>query len=207
MIENIILDFGGILIDLDKSRFYSGLNALLGVSGLSDKHQLLMDEYEMGLMSEASFVYRLQESVDHQIAEYDILATWNSILADLPHHRLDFVLELRKRYQVYLLSNTNHSHIQWVRRDLKNRLEITDFEGRYFDSVFYSHEVNMRKPNHNIYQHVIDHLSLDPQKSIFIDDTLENVVAARAVGLYSEHHDPSLEISDQLMGYISKALA
>jgi len=206
-IKNLIFDFGGILIDLDWDRYYNNLQALLKIENdseaLKNHYRDLFIQYEVGAFSEGSFMYRLQKGVSHKITEREILDAWNSILDDLPKERLDYVLSLRKDYKVYLLSNTNHSHIQWARADLRRRLEITDFETRYFDHAYYSHDVKMRKPNLDIYHHVLKHAGIDGQESLFIDDTQENVDAAIAAGIHSVRHDPQESIIEKLPLYLS----
>ena len=207
-IKNLIFDFGGILIDLDWDRFHNNLRTLLKVEGgneaLQKHYRELFIQYEVGAFSEGSFMYRLQEGVSHKITEREILDAWNSILVYLPQERLDYLLELRKEYKVYLLSNTNHSHIQWVRQDLRQRSGITDFETRYFDHAYYSHDMKMRKPNLDIYQEVLSDAGIQGQESIFIDDTQENVDAAIAAGMLSVRHDPKDSIIECLPKYLKE---
>lgn len=203
-IDTIIFDFGGILLDLDYEKTYRPFKKLFKLSeGLFPAdYQLIMDEYEMGLFSEGSFMHRLQRKVDHVVTERDILDAWNGMLLDLPQRRLDFVIELRKQYDVYLLSNTNHTHINYLHRVMLPKIEVVQFEETYFKKVYYSHEVKMRKPNHNIYEHVIADSGVDPTKSIFIDDNFDNVRAAQEVGLHAVRHDPTKEIMEELQGYL-----
>lgn len=205
-IKNIIFDFGGILLDLDYKATDESLKDLFQIQfdarDYPEPYLRILDDYEMGLFGEGSFMHRLQRTVDHVVTERQILDAWNAMLLGLPKVRLDWVLELRKKYKVYLLSNTNHSHIQYLHRSMLPAIEVTDFEETYFEKVYYSHEVKMRKPNHNIYEHVIRDAALDPSESIFIDDNRDNIKAAQEVGLHAAWHDPQLEIMEELTNYL-----
>lgn len=205
-IENIIFDFGGILLDLDYEQTYAPLRRLFQFSegAFPNYFQTILDEYEMGLFSEGSFLHRLQRTADHVISERDIIDAWNGMLLGLPLERLNFVNELRSNYRVYLLSNTNHTHISYLHRVMLPKIGVKTFEEDFFDKVYYSHDVKMRKPNHDIYEYVIKDASLDPKKSLFIDDNFDNVRAAQEVGLHAVRHDPQLEIMKELAGYLSE---
>lgn len=206
VIKNIIFDFGGILLDLDYKATDESLKDLFQIQfdarDYPEPYLTILDEYEMGLFGEGSFMHRLQRTVDHVVTERQILDAWNAMLLGLPKERLDWVLGLRDNYTVYLLSNTNHSHIQYLHRVMLPHIGVVDFEQTYFEKVYYSHKVKMRKPNHDIYEYVINDAGIDPAESIFIDDNLDNINAAREVGLHAAWHDPKLEIMEQLAGYL-----
>jgi putative hydrolase of the HAD superfamily len=57
-----------------------------------------------------------------------------------------------------------------------------------FDAVVISGEVGMRKPEHRIYQHVLDLLDLTPSQAVMVDDLQPNVVAAVEVGMVGVLH-------------------
>jgi HAD superfamily hydrolase (TIGR01509 family) len=57
-----------------------------------------------------------------------------------------------------------------------------------FDAVVISGEVGMRKPEPEIYHHVLDLLQLPAQRCAFVDDLAANVRAAAALGMVGVHH-------------------
>ena len=57
----------------------------------------------------------------------------------------------------------------------------------YFDHAFYSHEMGSRKPEPQIYQMVLDQKALNAERTLFIDDKLENINAAAALGIKVYH--------------------
>ncbi len=56
-----------------------------------------------------------------------------------------------------------------------------------FEATYYSHDLKMRKPNPNIFEHLIQKHALAPARTLFIDDTLVHVEGARSTGLQGYH--------------------
>jgi epoxide hydrolase-like predicted phosphatase len=67
-----------------------------------------------------------------------------------------------------------------------------------FDVVVDSSEVGLRKPDRRIYLLTCERLAVEPSSAVFVDDNLENVAAARAVGMEAVHFedDPLAAISE-----------
>ena len=111
------------------------------------------------------------------------------MLKDFPTHRLEFIQQLahEKKYQLILLSNTNELHINWIKDNVSF---YEDFKNS-FDAFYLSHEINLRKPNPDIYQFVLDAHGLKAEDTLFIDDTEENTVTASQLGIQTWHIDPT----------------
>ena len=71
---------------------------------------------------------------------------------------------------------------------------MTDWDSKYFDKTYYSHLVQMRKPNGNIYEFVLRDAGLIAEESIFIDDKKENTDAAGALGIQTITHEIGAEV-------------
>lgn len=82
---------------------------------------------------------------------------------------------------LHLLSNTNGIHVPFFEA---NYPVFDLFEGRV-----YSHEVRLMKPDPAIFEHTIKKLELEPGKTIYIDDKLENCKAGKEAGLVSIQYD------------------
>lgn len=208
MIRNIIFDFGGVLLDLDYNKTFEALGSLMNLELSYDKLPAELSEvclsFERGEFQYETFMWKIQKLSKLQITQpHLIIKAWNAMLLGWNSERLPWLLELKQKYNTYLLSNTNSLHIDWVRKDLKSKYGITDFEATYFDCVHYSHEMGMQKPNLDIYEEVILTHDLIPSESVFIDDNLENIEAARKTGLLAIHHDPKTEIIEMLPRYLS----
>ncbi|WP_431165271.1 HAD-IA family hydrolase [Tenacibaculum halocynthiae] len=190
MIKNIIFDFGDVFINLDKQATYRDL-AKLGVTEVSEEMMQVYYRYEMGLITTKEFVGFYHEKFN--IAKKDLIDAWNAILLNFPLHRLEFLKELEKsgKYRLFLLSNTNELHISWIQNDWGNNL-YQEFKN-CFEQFYLSHEINLRKPNENIYEFVLGENNLLASETIFIDDTKENTDIAKNMGIHVWNINPETE--------------
>lgn len=202
MIKNVIFDFGNVLFDLELEKLKSGFLNLMDDKGKKvlqlHTQSGLFKRYEKGEISSDTFVESLRRSSRPPVSKEAIIAVWNSIFVDFPKERLDMLLELRKTYKVFLLSNINDLHLRWIWKYLEEKHGITDFERRFFDGVYYSHLVGMRKPDSNIYAHILSDADIIAEESIFFDDLEENIEAAEALGIQGAHHVVGREIREHV---------
>lgn len=199
MPRNFIFDFGGVLLDIEMQRSYDALAKLTGKKlTYPDLPQEFFDivyRFETGESGVENFIWYIQHHCPEPKPQgLDIMQAWNAMLLGWDARKFDFLLQLRQRYKVYLLSNTNALHLEWVHRDLKKNHGITDFESRFFDKAYYSFEVGLHKPDPAIYRHVLLDAALDPDETVFIDDSLLNVQAAAGLGIHVYHHDPKKDL-------------
>ena len=114
-----------------------------------------------------------------------IKEVWNSILKDFPLYRLEFLENLKEKYHLFLLSNTDSIHIQRFKENVGKQ-----FYDRFFNSfkkMYYSYEMKMRKPDVEIYEFVLKEQNLNPSETLFIDDRQDNIESAAALGIQVWH--------------------
>ncbi len=204
MIKNIIFDFGGILIDIDYQQTNVHIGKHFGINDLSkEPFWSIMVRHEVGHTDTDEFVAELQSQSKEHIPKEILIEGWNSMLGKVAKHKIEMLEQLKSNYNLYLLSNTNVTHIDFVYAYLKEEYGIEDFGKQYFTKDYFSHLVYMRKPNLDIYEYVIKDAEIDPSESIFIDDNADNVAGAIAAGLYSVVHDPKVDITEVIEGYIA----
>ena len=190
MIKNIVFDFGDIFINLDKKLFAEELQKI-HISQESEEVLPILQQYEMGLVSTDKFLTFFEERL--HVSQDKLKRAWNSILLDFPKERLRFIQNLSesKKYRLFLLSNTNDLHISWIQKnwgmEQYNAFKIC------FEQFYLSHEINLRKPNNNIYEFVLTTNDLAPKETLFIDDTKENTDAAKALGIHIWNLKPGKE--------------
>lgn len=184
-IKNLIIDFGGVLIDLDRQRCIENFKRL----GLPDVEVVLdiyhqqdfFQKYEKGLITSAEFRDVIREKIGKPVTDAQIDDAWNSFLVSIPAAKLDLLLNLRKDYVVYLLSNTNEIHWQW---SCQHAFPYKTFRvENYFEHIYLSYEMNMAKPDAEIFQKVLDDTGIIPAETLFIDDSTANCRAAEALGI------------------------
>ena len=187
MIKNIIFDFGDIFINLDKKGAMENALKLFEIDTLPEDIHAVNALYEQGLMSTEEFIEFYLENFP-QLSKESLTQVWNCILKDFPDHRLEYLKRLSedKKYKLILLSNTNELHIDWVKENIPF---FEDFKA-LFDAFYLSHEIQMRKPNANIFEFVLKENNLKAEETLFIDDTEENIISASKLGIHTWHLDP-----------------
>ncbi len=183
MIKNIIFDFGDIFINLDKPAVFKVLTQF-GYTEITPDLDKIMKDYEMGLISSSDFILAMNKVFPEARPE-DLKKAWNSILLDFPDYRLEFLEKLvaENTFRLFLLSNTNELHIDHV---IKN-MGLHRFERfkKCFEKFYLSHEINLRKPNKDIYTFVLEENNLKAEETFFVDDTKENTDTSSLLGIKS----------------------
>ena len=199
-IKNIIFDFGNVLFDLDLGAIHRKMQVLLNGQYTQVREQLresgIFHLYETGGISTEEFVETIRQASDPPLKSEQVIAAWNSIFIGMPRERFGMLLQLRQRYQVFLLSNINDMHARWIDEYLLREHNLPDFQEIYFDAVYYSHLIRLRKPERDIYEYVLADAEILPEECLFIDDLEPNIEAARALGIQSIHKTPELDIME-----------
>ena len=177
-IKNLIIDFGGVLIDLDRQRCIENFaKAMLDVC----HQQGFFLQHEKGLITSAEFRNEIREQIGKIVTDARIDAAWNSFLGGIPTYKLDLLLKLREKYVVYLLSNTNEIHWKW---SCKHAFHYKAFRVEdYFEKIFLSYEMKMVKPDVAIFEKLLEETGIDPRETFFIDDSAENCRVAETLGI------------------------
>jgi putative hydrolase of the HAD superfamily len=185
-IKNIILDLGGVIINLDIPATISEFNKISAVpfEDLYTQSQQveLFNLFDKGLISDFEFFSKVKELIRHQGSDEDLLRAWNAMLLDIPAGRLELLVRLKQNYNTFLLSNTNETHIEAFERELYLQHGVKDFND-YFDGVYYSCRTGLRKPDQEIFEMVLSKNKLDPSETIFIDDSVQHVQGAGQCGI------------------------
>lgn len=199
-VRNIIFDFGNVLFDLDLPAIERNLKLLSGENFARAKeklhHERIFELYEVGGLSTEEFVDAIRFSAEPPLEKERVISAWNSIFLEMPPHRFEMLLRLRERYKVFLLSNINDLHATWIEDYLVREHGIGDFHGHYFDGVYYSHWIRLRKPDREIYEYVLADAELIPEETVFFDDLEVNIEAARQAGIRGILHPVGTEIRD-----------
>jgi len=195
MQKNLVFDFGNVLIDLDFRRTTDQLIHWLGEDYRTKIPDQVFTDFEVGKITEAEFFNALRATAQYPVSILQLKEAWNGMLLEIPSARLEMLERLRKDHAIYLLSNTNITHINYVHGYLDAVHGIKDFETRFFDKAYYSHEINLRKPNSDIYEFLLKDAGLKPHETLFIDDIAENIEAAKRLGIQTHLHPVGAEIT------------
>lgn len=143
----------------------------------------LFQQLELGNISEDAFVQEVLGHCNPNVCPQQIIDIWNSFIDPIPKKRLELILNLKKKYRILLLSNTNIIHWKYVcKHDFcHDGLTVDD----HFDVKFLSFELHITKPDREIFEQMIEQSHIIPEDSLFIDDAPKNCEAAEKLGIHS----------------------
>lgn len=190
-IKTLIFDLGGVIINLDPHASLRALEALVDLTADTIpkdlEHEIFL-QYERGEIDDAAFrkavgkVYKFEAHITDAHTD----EAWNKMLLDIPMQRVNLLRKLREKYPLYLLSNTNFIHIEKVNKILEEQTGVRKLND-LFDKVYYSFEMNMRKPDLEIFEFVLKENNLDPEQTLFIDDNIDNINGAAKLKIQTLH--------------------
>lgn len=200
-IKNLLFDLGGVIMDIKRENCVAAFEAM-GMSGAND----LLGEYsqkgaflelEEGRITPAEFRTEIRRHISGIVDDCDIDAAFCKFLLGIPPHRLNALDKLRKKYKIYLLSNTNPIMIE---SDIKRHFRVCGKEmADYFDGMVLSYKAKAIKPDPAIFEYAINHLCIEPGETVFFDDSRRNLDASEAFGFKTALVEPGMEFMDIIM--------
>lgn len=178
-VTTLIFDLGGVLIDVDLDR---GLQKLKNSFSEIERKRLLewlihsdtALAYELGQIDDFEFYQKIPFTYLSKLTFDQFQCAWTKIFLPISC-TIEILTALSGHYRMAALSNTNHMHIQYLSSHYPFFV--------HFDKTYYSHELHLRKPDPGIYKYALDDLQVRPEETAFIDDKLENVIAAQQLGM------------------------
>ncbi len=185
----VIFDLGGVLLNLDTAATGNAFRAL----GMTDfdahytqaKQNGLFDAFDKGEISPQEFRNALKKHLPPGTSDEAIDKAWNAMLLDLPVERLQLLEQLRGKYRLFLLSNTNEIHVTAFSGYLQRTFGFSDFSN-YFERWYYSCRIGKRKPDAEAFFHVLEENGLNAEETIFIDDSPQHVEGALKLGIHAK---------------------
>jgi HAD superfamily hydrolase (TIGR01509 family) len=198
-VKNIIFDLGGVILNLDfaaaeKAFTEIGFEDFKDVFGGGHVTSFIKD-YEVGTIDDDQFVKEIRNLTKNQNDDRLAIAAWNAMLVDFPKERIEFLKGLKKKYRLFLFSNTNSIHLQSFRKNFSENFDKEIFD-ELFEKTYYSHEIKLRKPTRESFEFVVKDAGLIAAETLFVDDMLVNVEGARKAGLQAVQVEPGKSILD-----------
>ncbi len=189
-IKNIIFDLGGVIINID---YHLTIDAFKKIgfdnfdSAFSQAQQLgVFDQLDKGLVSHIEFRNYIRNLSCKPLTDNQIDTAWNAMLLDFPIERLKLLESIKLQYRTFLLSNTNQIHCDVYTKDLQKAYSGKDLS-HFFERVYLSHEMHMRKPDSEAFMLILNENNLKPEETLFIDDTEQHIEGAKKVGLHTHY--------------------
>ncbi|NVO01717.1 MAG: HAD family phosphatase [Bacteroidetes bacterium] len=185
-LKNIIFDLGGVVLNINYQLTEIAFSKI-GLPNFSElysqaKQNFLFDGFEKGLISPEEFRKELKASFNHTVSDEEIDFAWNSMLLDLPKERIILLENLKSNYRTFLLSNSNIIHYKVYTKNLRKEHQISSLAD-LFEKEFFSFNLHMRKPDEEIFLHVLNDASIIPAETLFIDDSIQHIETAKKLGI------------------------
>lgn len=184
--QNILFDLGGLFISVYIERFErwllrvrpSGIDPMLFRRSFDELHH----RFERGECTTSEFLSNVSYLLDDRVEIQDIEKAWNSILGTFSVDDLLWVSCLRSSFRTALLSNTNELHRASFEETLHRKTgggQLSD----YFDGVYYSQFLGIRKPDKNVFLRVLELEGWRADETLFVDDNEQNLQSAAGLGM------------------------
>ncbi len=197
-IEAVVFDLGNVLVDFDFSPFFQFLKDHdITATTEAEFHQACGTEgLKTGALGASEFLENISRILKRPVATSEIKEKFQNIFTPA-QPMLEFVSEIRKSRPVYVLSDTNELHWDFI----CNRFHVHN----YIDGFLGSHQAGALKPSLEIYTKAEHHFQISPGTTIFIDDLVENVEGARRAGWIAFQHLSAVETISTLRSLLKDA--
>lgn len=197
MINTLVFDLGGVLIDWNPEYLYNKI-----IPDAAERRWFLSTICTLDWNEQQDAGRSLQEGTDwlvrkfpeHEAAIRAYYGRWKEMLGGPIHETVEIFRELRERGGLRLYALTN-----WSAETFPVALELYEFL-HWFDGRLVSGEEKVRKPFPEIYRLLIDRFDIDPKTAIYVDDNIRNVLPARELGFTGIHFRTPALFREELKG-------
>ncbi len=193
-ITAITFDLGNVLVKVDHQRFCRRLAALAGLTPQEVFTQVfessLEPGYDTGRISSREFYERITAHFGVTLPYSRFSQLWCDIFDPMEGMAAP-VQRLADRFPLFLLSNTNSLHFDYIRERFGEILQP-------FRAFVLSYQVGSRKPEAAIYQALIRQVGRPPEEILFLDDKPAFVEAAGQQGLAAWQFRSPQELQQEL---------
>jgi putative hydrolase of the HAD superfamily len=193
-VRNVIFDVGGVLLEWNPEQIVSGFCADPALRTLLKRAVFEHDDWhelDKGTLKEEQAIQNFGQRTGQSLSDVEALLRMakESLVPIQP--TLDLLDELAAHgVPLYCLSNMAASTFAYLR-------ERYDFWNR-FQGIVISAHIRMRKPEPEIFRHLLARFGLAAEACVFIDDLPVNVVSARQVGLQAILFQGAKDCGNQL---------
>jgi 2-haloacid dehalogenase len=196
-IHTLVFDLGGVLIDWNPDYLYNKI-----IPDEKERKWFLStictpdwnEEQDAGRSLREATECLVEKYPEYEAAIRAYYDRWTEMLGGPIHETLEIFRELKFHTHLKLYALTN-----WSAETFPVALEEYDFL-HWFDGRLVSGEEKMRKPFPEIYRLLIERFGIEPEKSIYVDDNLRNVLPARELGFIGIHFRTPELFREELKG-------
>lgn len=187
-IKNVVIDLGGVMIDLDRDRCVRAFERL-GLKGADSMLGLYRQEepflsIETGRISAGAFYDHVRSLAGTAVSDREIESAFDEFLVALPAERLAALRAMRADgLRLYMISNTNAvMYDGWIKNAfMQEGLHVGD----YFDGIVTSFAEGICKPDPGIFERLLQRYGLEASETVLLDDSEANCESARSLGMHA----------------------
>ena len=187
-IKNIIFDFGGVVTDSPIEGF-KNLEEHYGISKgtissivMTNQDNNAWAKSERGEINIDTFIKEFNQEALNLGFKLNATNILKQLYGPLRPIMVEKIISLSKNFQLICLTNVlKDVHV------FSNEERILEVKNilSYFDKIYESYKIGMRKPEKRIYEHVLNDLNIKPENTIFLDDLGMNLKTAKLLGIHT----------------------
>ncbi len=199
IIKTVIFDLGGVLVDWNPEYLYKKV-----FQGEPEKMKFFLNtvcnkdwnmEQDAGRTFEEGSQILLKDYPEYEKEIRLFFDRWEEMMKGEIEGTVLILNKLKELNKVKLYALTNWSSETFP--IAKRRFNFL----KYFEGIVVSGEEYTRKPFSKIYETTLNRFSLEAKHCIFIDDSIENIEAARKMGINALHYTDSIQLKADLQSY------
>ncbi len=179
-LEAIVFDLGGVLLEVDFGCVFAVWAEHAGVPAAQIRDRYRMDaayeRHERGEISATQYFECLRDTLGLRLTDAQFEAGWNEVVRGEFPGVAALIEQAAQRLPLYVFSNTNAMHHAHWGPSHARLLQP-------FRRLFMSYEMGLRKPEALAFNYIAAEIGVPLPNILFFDDTAENVLAARALGM------------------------
>jgi 2-haloacid dehalogenase len=195
LLNTVIFDLGGVLIDWNPRYLYRKIfNSDEEIEWFLKN--ICTSDWNEELDAGRSFEEATKELAEQHPQYAEAIFAW--------HHRWPETLKGEIADTVEILKNIkqkNHHRLyaltNWSHEKFPYALQRFEFL-HWFEGIVVSGEEKTRKPYPEFYKILFDRYQVDPTRTVFIDDSLRNIEAGRALGMHGVHFKSPQDLKFEL---------
>ncbi len=195
----MIFDLGGVLIEWNPDRILEGYYPDPGLRAMMKGALFLHPDWlqmDRGTLKEAELLVRVAERTGRPQPE--LAGLLDAVRASFDA-KADSVVLLQKLagrgVPLYCLSNVSSHNFSYLR-------QRHSFWGA-FRGIVISGDIQMMKPEPEIYRFLLQRYGLSAHDTAFVDDNPPNIDAARALGIHAVWFKDALQCEQELEEYLA----
>lgn len=198
-IEGIIFDLGKVLIEYSFQRAFEKWAELTKNTNYLFEARFVYEDptlhqYERGQITSNQYFQYLSHIMEIQWTFDQFKEGWVYTNIGVNQELIPLLEKLQKDYRLFILSNTNELHAN-------NIMERFPYLFSYFETPFFSHQMNARKPEVLIYQKLLESIQILPEKLVFIDDLEKNLTTAEELGIKTIKMSSKTQLLEDLKSF------